>query len=115
MNNPVSRNTAPHYKWGQDCDGWRLVSNPAISVIEERVPPGAKETLHYHKVARQFFYIISGSAVMQLEGHRLDLAAGMGIEVAPMARHRFENASSDDVVFLVISSPSTQGDRYEEK
>ena len=115
MGNSISKDTAPHYRWGGSCDGWRLVNDPALSVIEERVPPGAHETRHYHRNARQFFYILSGKAVMEMEADSFELTAGMGIEVAPLERHRFVNRSSEDVVFLVISSPSTQCDRYEDE
>lgn len=30
--------TAEHYRWGQDCDGWRLPQGPDLSVIQERSP-----------------------------------------------------------------------------
>jgi hypothetical protein len=51
---PVSNASAPHYTWARICDGWRLVDTPGLSVIEERVPPGAGEVRHYHNQARQF-------------------------------------------------------------
>jgi hypothetical protein len=35
-----NRTTAPHYRWGGDCDGWRLVEDEFIQIIEESVPPG---------------------------------------------------------------------------
>ena len=37
--------------------------------------------------------------------------AGQGLHVAPGTQHRFVNRSDADVVFLVISSPTTAGDR----
>ena len=44
----VSKASAPHYTWASICDGWRLVDTPGLSIIEERVPPGAGEVRHYH-------------------------------------------------------------------
>ena len=35
--------TAEHYTWGGVCDGWHLLKDPTLSVIQERVPPGAGE------------------------------------------------------------------------
>jgi len=35
----VDQKTAEHYSWGNACDGWHLVQNSALSVIEERMPP----------------------------------------------------------------------------
>jgi len=31
----VSREIAEHYRWGNDCDGWHLVKDGSLSVIEE--------------------------------------------------------------------------------
>jgi len=81
--------------------------------MEERVPPGASECRHYHKKAWQFFYMLEGKAVIELEGVEYSIAKGEGIEVQPGKRHQFLNRSSADVVFLVTSSPSTKDDRYE--
>jgi quercetin dioxygenase-like cupin family protein len=110
---PVSKSSAPHYTWASVCDGWRLIDAPELSVIEERVPPGAEEVRHYHNEARQFFYVISGTAVLQIEGSEHQIPAGSGIQVAPGVQHKFMNQSDKDVVFLVISAPSTKADRID--
>ena len=49
---PTSATTAEHYAWGAGCDGWHLVRAPALSVIQERMPPGAAEVRHRHAVAQ---------------------------------------------------------------
>ncbi len=54
MTNPISVANAEHYTWGANCDGWHLVRTPELSVIQERVPPGGRETRHLHTRARQF-------------------------------------------------------------
>jgi len=108
---PIDRSSAEHYIWEDVCDGWHLVKRPDMSVIAERVPPGAKEMRHYHSTARQFFYILSGCAVLEMDGKRVTLSKGQGIEVAPGISHQFMNESFEDVHFLVFSHPSTRGDR----
>jgi mannose-6-phosphate isomerase-like protein (cupin superfamily) len=113
MSIPVSKTEANHYLWAKVCDGWRLANCPDLSVIEEKVPAGASEARHYHEKARQFFYILSGIATFELDGNEFQISANSGIEVAPGLRHKFMNKSSDDVCFLVISAPSTQGDRID--
>lgn len=107
----VSIGTADHYVWGDICDGWHLLKREDISVIQERVPSGASEVMHYHTKARQFFYILEGEGVMNFEDHVIALKKGQGIEIAPEIQHQFRNQSNDDVHFLVISVPSTRGDR----
>lgn len=104
--------TAEHYSWGERCDGWHLVKQPALSVIRERMPPGAAEINHFHASARQFFYILSGVAVMSLQGTDIELCTGEGLEIAPGEPHRMSNRSQADVEFLVVSQPHSHGDRH---
>jgi mannose-6-phosphate isomerase-like protein (cupin superfamily) len=110
----VSRENAQHYRWGSDCDGWHLVTDENLSVIEELIPPGGCEVRHHHQKAQQFFYILSGEVMMEVEGRNTLLRAGSGIRVLPGARHQISNPSSGPVRFLVISQPPSHGDRVTE-
>ena len=107
----VSIETAEHYIWGEVCVGWHLLKRADMSVIRERVPAGGAEVMHYHQKARQFFYILEGEATMAFEDREILLRKGEGIEIAPQVRHQFRNHSKADVHFLVVSVPSTRGDR----
>jgi len=101
------------YRWGAASEGRHLLDRTDLSVIQERVPPGDREKRHSHSAARQFFYVLEGRAVMEVDGARFELAAGQGIEVPPGTPHQFMNESAEDVVFLVVSSPHAHGDRME--
>jgi mannose-6-phosphate isomerase-like protein (cupin superfamily) len=107
----ISIENAEHYIWGEDCDGWHLLKRDDMSVIQERVPVGGSEVMHYHERARQFFYILEGEATMSLEDHEVILQKGQGLEITPLTKHQFKNTSQAEVHFLVISVPSTRGDR----
>lgn len=107
----VSTENAEHYLWGENCDGWRLLQRDDLRIIQERVPAGAAEVWHYHERARQFFYVLDGEGVMAFDDHEIALHKGQGVEIEPMTRHQFKNSSNVDVHFLVISAPSTRGDR----
>ncbi|HVF24876.1 MAG TPA: cupin domain-containing protein [Anaerolineales bacterium] len=107
----ISIENAEHYIWGDVCDGWPLLKRDDMSVIQERVPAGAAEVMHYHDSARQFFYILQGEGSMIFEEQEVTLKKGQGIEIAPQVKHQFKNQSNDDVHFLVISVPSTRRDR----
>lgn len=107
----VSIENAEHYIWGDLCDGWHLLKRDDISIIQERVPAGAAEVMHYHQWARQFFYILEGEGAMAFEDEVVTLKRGQGIEIAPLVKHQFKNQSDDEVHFLVISVPPTRGDR----
>lgn len=110
---PTSTSTAPHYVWGDGCDGWHLVRTTGLSVIEERMPAGTSEVRHWHARARQFFYVLSGTLTMEVEGVRHRLVARTGIELPPGTAHQALNEDSADVEFLVVSMPPSHGDRHE--
>ena len=111
MTYPVSILNAEHYFWGKESDGWRLLQREEVSVIQERVPAGAAEVMHYHQSSRQFFFILEGQGMMVLEGQTVPLQKGEGLEIAPGIPHQFTNQSQSEVHFLVISVPKSQGDR----
>lgn len=108
---PTSKHSAEHYQWGTGCDGWHLLAGDDLSVIEERMPPGTSELRHRHARARQFFYVLEGEAVLELEGDVHRLLRGEGLHVPPGAAHQVRNDSAADVRFLVVSAPKSHGDR----
>jgi len=107
----ISIENAEHYIWGEICDGWHLLKRDDMSIIQERVPPGGAEVMHYHEVSRQFFYILEGEGTMVFEDHEVTLNKGHGLEIPPQLKHQFKNQSNADVHFLVTSIPTTKGDR----
>jgi mannose-6-phosphate isomerase-like protein (cupin superfamily) len=114
MNSPsasVSIATAEHYAWGDGCDGWHLVRAPDLSVIQERMPPGAAEVRHRHAAARQFFFILSGQLRIEVEGAVHRLGPRDGPEVAPGLAHDVRNDGTVVAEFLVVSQPPAPGDR----
>jgi quercetin dioxygenase-like cupin family protein len=111
MPTPISLATATHYTWGECCDGWHLVRSESLSVIRERMPPGAREQRHRHGRAHQFFFVLHGQLVLEVEGLRHVLPEGFGLEIPPGLAHTAMNESAMDVAFLVISQPPSHGDR----
>ena len=111
MTAPVDRSSARHYTWGEVCDGWHLLEGDDLSVIEERVPPGAGERRHRHARSRQFFYVLAGEARLEVDGSVHVLHAGQGLHVAPGQAHELNNRGAVDLRFLVVSAPRSHGDR----
>lgn len=107
----ISKETARHYIWGGNCDGWPLLETDSLSVIEERIPAGGGEVMHYHEKAQQLFYILSGVATFETDGVEATVQQGEGYHVRPGARHRIWNQGPDDLNFLVVSQPKSHGDR----
>jgi mannose-6-phosphate isomerase-like protein (cupin superfamily) len=109
----LSKLNAPHYLWGesQKCDGWHLCKTDSLSVIEENMPPGTKEKLHYHERCQQVFYILSGIACFSIEDMSYDVNQGESIHILPGLKHLIRNDSDHDLKFLVVSEPPSHGDR----
>jgi mannose-6-phosphate isomerase-like protein (cupin superfamily) len=107
----ISKSNAEHYLWGEQCDGWHFVKDQDLSVIHERMPVKSSEVRHYHQHARQFFFILSGTAIFERNGEQFTLNPQEGIEVPPLVPHQIRNESDGDIEFLVISQPTSKGDR----
>ena len=110
-NAAVSKESAPHYTWGDGCDSWVLANEASLSVKQEAMPPGTKERLHFHSAAQQFFFVLKGTASFYVNDEKQLLKEHQGLLVLPEAKHFIANESNDLLSFLVISQPSTEGDR----
>ncbi|MNJ67987.1 Cupin domain protein [compost metagenome] len=107
----ISRENAEHFMWGDHCNGWRLVKNKDLSIIHETMPAGASEVKHYHERARQFFFVLSGTVTMVVGDEEIILESKEGVEIPPLVPHQMFNKSNDEIEFMVISQPSSSGDR----
>lgn len=100
-----------HYIWGDSCDGWHLLKTNSLSIIQEKMPPNTSETLHFHKNAQQFFYILKGVAAFEVEGELFDVSEKQGFHIKPNQKHKIFNKTANDLEFIVISEPKSHGDR----
>jgi mannose-6-phosphate isomerase-like protein (cupin superfamily) len=105
-NNPLS-----HYHWGIQCEGWNFVNAADLSVKLEKMPAHSAEQKHFHEKAQQFFFIIKGYAVFEIEQETWQVKANQGIHIKSGQRHRILNESDEDLEFLLSSQPSVQNDR----
>jgi len=100
-----------YYKWGENCDGWNLVDEKTMSVKLEKMPPHSSEQKHYHKRANQFFYILKGEAIFEIQRERISVKSEQGIFIEAGKEHRIMNETEEDLEFMLTSQPSTSGDR----
>ena len=61
----------------------------------------------------QFFYVLSGTLTLEVEGARHELGPRTGIELPQGTAHQAMNEGDVDVEFLVISMPPSHADRHE--
>lgn len=110
----TTKENSEHYTWGDSCSGWHLVKSQSLSIIEELMPPGTSEQKHYHEFSQQFFRILKGKAIFEIGDRIIEVEEGNGIHIPPKTKHCIKNDQSENLEFLVISEPTTRGDRYEE-
>ncbi|GLX68326.1 cupin domain-containing protein [Paenibacillus glycanilyticus] len=108
----TSKQNAEHYIWGDQCDGWHLLKQQDLSIIHERMPAHTAETRHSHEKSQQYFFVLEGTATIEIAGESFELKTHEGIHVKPNTPHQMYNRSSGDIQFLVISEPTTRGDRF---
>ena len=108
----ISQQTAEHFIWREVCDGWYLVNQPdRLTVLYERMPPGSSEVRHLHRQAYQFFFMLAGTATLEINGQYVQLHPFEGAEIPPQVAHQMRNTSDAALEFLVISQPNSRDDR----
>ncbi|MCF8463770.1 MAG: cupin domain-containing protein [Flavobacteriales bacterium] len=99
------------YHWGDGCTAWQFVNTPSMSVIRETMPPKASESLHKHSKSQQFFFIIKGEALFELNGERYTIKENEGMHVKPNQVHCITNPSDQNLELLIVSEPHSHADR----
>lgn len=107
----VSRRKVEPRFWGEGCLTHELVSHPQLCVLQETIPPGGSEIAHYHREARQVFFVLSGRLTIRIGGRDHRLEAQEALEVPPGLAHRVMNLARETCSFLVVSHPASGGDR----
>lgn len=54
-----------------------------------------------------FYFVLAGNAIIDVDGERISLNPKEGIEVSPLTPHQMFNESDQEVEFLVISQPNS--------
>jgi mannose-6-phosphate isomerase-like protein (cupin superfamily) len=77
------------------------------------VPSGCAEIRHYHNKSEQFFYIFSGVATIEVDGKIHQVSPSKGLHITAGQPHRLSNQHNEDLVFIIVSTPPSHGDRVE--
>lgn len=75
------------------------------SLAEARLPPGQATTPHHHAVTEEIYYILSGTAEMEIDNQARSVGPGDAIAIPPGSRHTIRNTGSDELVFLCCCAP----------
>jgi mannose-6-phosphate isomerase-like protein (cupin superfamily) len=109
----IRKEMASGYRWGEGCEAWPLLETGTLSVKQEQMPGGSREKRHVHQRSQQFFYVLQGEALMEIEAETHTVKSGEGIHVAAGRAHRIINNTGVTLEFLVISEPAVGEDRTE--
>jgi putative monooxygenase len=76
------------------------------SLAQIVIPPGKGSLRHYHPAAEESYYILSGTAQMELDGETATLNPGDSVFILPDQVHRIANAGNQNLVILAICVPA---------
>jgi len=72
-------------------------------VHDDVLPPNTSIGVHTHTDDQEYYYIVSGSGVMKLDGEEHDVTDGDITIVFPGGSHGLANRSAEDLRIIVIS------------
>ncbi len=73
------------------------------SLAEASLPAGCTTQRHYHKLSEEFYFILAGSGVMEMDGEIKNVSPGDAILIPPSAWHQI--TASQTLRFLCCCAP----------
>jgi mannose-6-phosphate isomerase-like protein (cupin superfamily) len=74
-----------------------------------RIEPHQTTSVSYHKIAEEFYYVLSGSGVAVLDGERYELREGDFLRLPPGTTHGFIT-QDEPLVMLDVHAPGSRPD-----
>ncbi len=79
-------------------------ANHSLAHIE--ITPGDSSRPHFHKICQETYYILSGSAVLQVDGEHKRLEPGESCRITPGQVHQITNPGKELLAFLAVCVPA---------
>lgn len=76
------------------------------SLAEATVPAGSATQRHYHRLSEEFYFILEGAGVMEVDGEAQDVGPGDAILIPPGAWHQITADASGSLRFLCCCAPT---------
>lgn len=73
------------------------------SLAEATLPAGAATDRHYHKLSEEFYYLLEGRGLMEIDGEEREATAGDAILIPAGARHQIR--AIEPLRFLCCCAP----------
>jgi uncharacterized cupin superfamily protein len=84
---------------GADCNG-------GCTIFENVTPPKAGPPLHRHSRQDEWFYILEGDYLFEVEGKQMTAGPGCSAFAPRGTAHTFQNLSSSPSRMIVVSQPA---------
>jgi mannose-6-phosphate isomerase-like protein (cupin superfamily) len=81
-----------------DCDS-------AMACFHLVAPPMSGPPLHVHSREDEFFHVLEGELVFELDGDRCTVATGGSVFLRRGVRHRYQNFTPLDARLLIVTTP----------
>src|SRR2546423_12555483 len=82
------------------------------SLAEARVPAGGATQRHYHKKSEEFYFILEGAGVMEINGESCEVKVGDAILIPPGAWHTIRAIHSSLRFLCCCAPPYSHEDTY---
>ena len=73
------------------------------SLAEARVPSGGATERHYHRLSEEFYFILEGTGVMEIDGHQREIIPGDAVLIPAGSWHQITARNS--LRFLCCCAP----------
>ena len=78
------------------------------SLAEAALPAGGATQRHCHKLSEEFYFILEGSGIMEIDGEKREVAPGDAILIPPGAWHQI--TAGESLRFLCCCAPAYSHD-----
>lgn len=82
----------------EDCES-------SMAVFHLVAPPMSGPPLHVHAREDEFFYVLDGELVFEIDGARHTVGAGGSVGLMRGVPHRYQNFTDRDATLLIVTTP----------
>ena len=76
------------------------------SLAEARIAVGGATARHYHPKAEEIYFIVEGTALMELDGETREVSLGDAIAIPPGVAHKIRNTGQIVLRLLCCCAPA---------
>ena len=94
----------------QEILGYQAGNIKSHSLAEVTIPPGGSSQAHYHRNSEETYFILSGTATLNINSQTYKLNPGEAILIEPHDVHEISNDEGQDLIFLAVCVPAWHQD-----